>query len=107
MANICVDDVIEFLNSLLTTDREAMSALFAQRVPCNEAMANHPTVQVGQTLGRYNLSALGILNGLFGTIEDGDLVGWGKITACWEDESGLLEGFDRTEKIAGQPKEKS
>lgn len=57
--------VCEFLNSLLQVDAQAITDLWKQRVPCNRALANHPTVQVRQvTESDHSVSFLGIVNGL-------------------------------------------
>ena len=40
------DRLIAFLNSLIEIDPYAMAELLTLRVPCNQAMADHPTVQV-------------------------------------------------------------
>lgn len=38
---------VRLLNELLALDHAAVAALIAQRVPCNAALADHATVQVG------------------------------------------------------------
>jgi hypothetical protein len=58
--------ICSFLNELLEIDRPAMGAMIANRVPCNEGLADHPTVQVGKQNGGYHVGMLGILNGLCG-----------------------------------------
>jgi hypothetical protein len=68
-----------------------MLNLIDARVTCNEALADHPTIQVGQQDGSYQVGLLGILNGLFG-IND---AGWGPITAHIDSTGGTLE-FKRT-----------
>lgn len=64
--SVTIEETIALLNSALETDREAISSLIEHRVPCSDAMAEHPTIQVSpnQTVG-----LLGIINGLFGTDE--------------------------------------
>jgi hypothetical protein len=71
--SIIHDDIVDLLNELLKIDHDAIYNLFmGSKVPCNEEMANHPTVQCGiAPSGGYTLSALGILNGLFGTDNQG------------------------------------
>ena len=86
--SISVDEVIEFMNGLLKIDAEAISQLTEAQVPCNKAMADHPTVQVrAYMLPRdtasptgYSFGLLGILNGLFGVDERG----WGNISAIFD-----------------------
>lgn len=83
--SVTIYDVVSFLNQLLKTDREAVSELFHLKVKCNQALADHPAVQVSEyilengaevkTPGEYQVGLLGILNGLFGVDKDG----WGAI----------------------------
>ena len=63
--------ICDFLNVLLEVDRNAIACLIANRVPCNQALADHPTVQVGPQHGGYYVGMLGILNGLCGVKPDG------------------------------------
>lgn len=77
---VTLDEVIDYLNELIQTDCPAIAALVANRVPCNQEMADHPTVQVMQQHGGFHVGMLGILNGLFGTFEDG----WGPITFVFD-----------------------
>jgi len=82
------DAMIRYLNELVKTDPEAMCQLAETRVPCNEALANHPTVQVsaGNVVG-----LIGILNGFLGVDHDG----WGFLCAEYNDEGKLIK-FKRT-----------
>lgn len=68
---------IEVLNSALIADTKAVRNLVEHRVPCNKALADHPTIQavverVSTTSGaatlvdKYTVGMLGILNGLIG-----------------------------------------
>lgn len=99
-----VDELISFLNDLLTVDRYAVAELLTVRVPCNRAMADHPTVQVqgngaGTTFiapGSHRVGVLGLLNGYCGTIDTGERAGWGPITVVYED--GALVRFERTKE---------
>lgn len=106
------DDLIAFLNSLTAIDPVAMGELMAARVPCNEAMANHPTVQVvaggadgnvgkhaGESAvpaGEFRVGFLGILNGYAGAFDEGPRKGWGPISAVVEDD-GRVTSFRRTQ----------
>jgi len=87
-SSITSSEVVEFLNQLLEADRPAVAALIANRVPCNQVLADHPTVQVGVVHGGFSVGMLGIINGLFGTYPDG----FGCI-AAWYDENKDLVGF--------------
>ena len=88
---VSVDYVIEFLNSALKDDKEAIHNLIEQRVICNEKLADHPTIQVScKNKEQFEVGLLGILNGLFGTTEEG----LGLISAVYEDDR--LVGFKKT-----------
>lgn len=57
--------IVNYLNELLKLDYQAVFALIKCRVPCNEALINHPTVQVVEDSdGNSVFGLLGILNGL-------------------------------------------
>lgn len=77
-------DAVTLLNEALQADRAAVEALFAYRVECNENLAFHPTIQVGEY---FTLGFLGLLNGIFGINES--MTGY--ICAVYED--GKLTRF--------------
>ena len=79
--SVTVQDAVGMLNRALAADRPAIAALIANRMPCNEALADDPTIQVGRQHGGFNVGMLGILNGLFGV----DGAGWGSIAGVFED----------------------
>lgn len=85
-----IDAAIEALNSMLAADPDAMLALISHRVSCNDALADHPSCQVGGEPGAWVVGLLGVLNGIFGTDEQG----WGYISATLDDER--LLSFQRT-----------
>jgi len=89
--SIGIEDTIMFLNSLLRIDRAAVSQLVGHRVPCNDRMANHPSVQVQADPGGKNPSVgfLGVLNGMFGIDEEG----WGQIAMEIADDGNILYFF--------------
>ena len=106
---VTVDQAIEFLNELVKLDRDAMQLLIDQRVRCSEALADHYAVQVHGTVqaGFWAVGFLGVLNGLFGTINDGgSRTMWGKICAVYDEQSGILSGFQRTTPDQKQEPEK-
>lgn len=82
---VSVDDIISLLNELIELDRPAIAALIVNRVPCNSALADHPTVQCGSQHGGYHVGLLGIINGMF----DVDEQSWGPIR-CEFSECDLL-----------------
>jgi hypothetical protein len=86
-----IRSIVNGLNEMLATDRDAIEALVEYRVGCNEAMSDHPTVQVGDE----GLGMLGVINGLVGAIPSGPRKGWGYITAVYCDDGNLLR-FEAT-----------
>ena len=96
--SVTIQETIDFLNSALEVDRTAISRLFETRQPCNEQLANHPTIQISQ--GDYPLTGLlvgplGFLNGLFGVDEKG----LGPITMVVKIDGTITE-FRRTDPSA-------
>jgi len=95
--DISVDHAVEVLNEALKADAEVISRLVNQRLPCNDVLANHPTIQVAPHVvkegdfayANYEVGLLGIINGLFGV----DDKGWGFIAARFKD--GRLDGFEK------------
>jgi hypothetical protein len=90
------DDLIAFLNELPEIEGDAVADLVVARVPCNQGLADHPTVQVGASACGHEVGFLGILNGYCGTIDAGAHVGYGPITAQMED--GRIVRFERTDE---------
>jgi hypothetical protein len=68
--HLTADLIAALLNEMLVVDPAATHALLANRVPCNYALSEHPTVQVGMAVYGYtrswNVGLLGVLNGLAG-----------------------------------------
>jgi hypothetical protein len=99
------DALIAFLNAVVAIDPYAIAELLCIRVPCNRALADHPSVQVAVggdgcpityiAPGSFRVGILGILNGYCGNIDDGPLEGWGPIAAIYDE--GRLLRFERTE----------
>jgi hypothetical protein len=87
------------LNEALKIDPLAVDNIITNRVICNKAMTDHPTIQVSKTFGeRYTISVLGILNGL----SDGNQY----LVAKYDNDLGDLIGFEVAERIAINEKEK-
>ena len=86
---VTIDEVIAVLNEMIALDKPATAALVANRVPCNEALADHPTILVNAQNGGFDVGLVGVLNGLFGPP---DAQG-GPI--CYEFEDGNLVRFTR------------
>lgn len=90
---LTVDDAIDILNDIIKTDPAAVTALVNYRVPCNEALANHQTVQVRGS--NQTVSMLGLINGLFGVDEDQ----YGYIAVVIVQETGEATKFVRADKL--------
>lgn len=90
-----IEEALEVLNRIHAADPSVMPALIDHRVPCNRALADDPTVQVGRygppQSDMWEVGLLGVVNGLFGT----DDQSWGWIAAHYDDEHRLT-GFIRT-----------
>ena len=87
--SITPEDVVKVLNSAMKADRVTIQAMIFGRVTCNQAMADHPTIQVGQAGdGSFEVGILGIINGLFG-VDERD--GYGPIAAKLD--KGRVVGF--------------
>ena len=92
--SVSMDDTITYLNELIELDRPALAALIASRVPCDLALAEHPSCQVRSQYGGFYVGMIGVLNGLFG-VGAMDERGWGPMTLVFED--GNLQRVRRTD----------
>lgn len=77
---------VRILNNALKADPVAINKLFSwqNRIPCNEELAKHKTIQVNRLDGeekKWNIGLLGLLNGLFGS---NPVSGVGKIAATYD-----------------------
>jgi hypothetical protein len=61
-----VQKALNLLNEALARDPMALTQLVNARVPCNEKLTNHKTVQTGMHGGEYKVGVLGLLNGILG-----------------------------------------
>jgi len=98
--SVTVAETIQLLNEIIAIDPTVMTKLVATRIKCNDALANHPTIQCGPIgenkygeLG-YEVGFLGILNGLFGA----DEMGWGIIGAAMDETTGSILHFERIDR---------
>jgi hypothetical protein len=82
-----LNKAVEAMNQALKDDPEAIQKLLDFRVPCNEKLANHPTVQVRQEAdGTFSVGALGLLNGVLGESQ-------GRLAITLPDEGEEIQGF--------------
>lgn len=71
---ITVQELVDFLNEVLVSDRQAVTDLLAEAVIANRALAAHPTVECEKRGSRPFVSFLGLLNGVFGHDDTGGAV---------------------------------
>jgi len=92
--SVTFQEVIELLNAAIKLDPVAAHGLVEQRIPCNDALGDHPTIQVTGIDGKLSVGFLGALNGLFGADENG----WGPIAGVFDDDDGHLIRFEVASK---------
>ena len=103
---VTLDYVIDFLNELVKLDYNFTLSLIDSRLPCNNTILNHETIQVDLRKDDIPKAGfLGVLNGIFGTLQRDDKYnGCGKIMANVDREKEFLV-FYKTESAI--PKEDS
>ncbi len=80
-----MQDAVDLLNEMVLLDPFLINQLIKSRMPCNENIIEHPTIQVmvGDEVG-----LLGVLNGIFADESDDVIV------ASWKDTTAKeLIGF--------------
>lgn len=64
---ISIEQTIDMLNELVNLDRNAVLNLIINRVPCNQGIADHYSVQIQrEDDGSFSVGLMGVINGLFG-----------------------------------------
>ena len=93
-SSITVQDVCDLLNEVLKLDSDFLHAITFHREKCNEAIANHPTLQVHQYSPQDPPMAgiIGLLNGMFGIREDDGMGG----LCCEIDDNNKIIQFKPT-----------
>lgn len=83
---------LRVLNEAYAADPAAMHAMVNLRVPCNDALADHPTIQVGANQFsdalRFDVGIVGILNGIFEAATGERLA-----VSISDDGEGIVVGF--------------
>ena len=59
-----VNTFLRVLNEANLLDPNAIKALVNNRVPCNEKLAEHKTIQVNGEIGMAQVGLLGVINGI-------------------------------------------
>jgi hypothetical protein len=83
------DQIAALLNEMLAADPAATHALIANRVPCNDTLRDHPTIQVHvrNASGIFpTVGMLGVLNGVAGTVR--------RVVAVFDDDTHCLVRFE-------------
>jgi hypothetical protein len=92
---VTVDDALAVLQQIFEMDPEAIAKMLAVRVPCNERLAGHSTVQVSEDApGQFTVGVMGLLNGIFGVRTN--MAGY---LAYILEQDGRVSGFCRTDHI--------
>ena len=86
---MAAETAVEVLNELFEMDPEAADRLFNARVPCNETLADHPTVVCRPTTTGHEVGLLGVINGI---LAREDPCGSG-VAALVDPETKRLMGF--------------
>lgn len=81
-----IEEVVYTLNEAYLADPRAIKRLIGRREQCNELLADHPTVQVGEIDGGFDVSPLGLINAVVETLT-------GKRVAAKYNEEHKLLGF--------------
>lgn len=73
LRELFIDHLLGVLNRAVKADRKAIAQLLEYRVPCNQALADDPTIQVRSCceIQPYAVGLLGLLSGIAGTHDDG------------------------------------
>lgn len=77
---------VNVLNEALAADPATISALVDFRIPCNQKLADHPTIQVAGPEDKPRVGLLGIINGMVSR-QTGH-----KVAAAFDENNKLL-GF--------------
>jgi hypothetical protein len=97
---IAVEAVIELLNWIAQNDPKLANELVKHKFDCNAKIDNshlqYTTITTADGPARYEISAVNLLNSLFGTIIGGTMDGYGPI-AVYVDAAGNVLRFERTE----------
>lgn len=88
-------DAVDLLNKALELDRKAIQDLIEAHTPCNDALAQHDTIQVAIGQQRnckpsYCVGLLGMFNGLFGV----DSKGYGPVQVVFSTENKHIYRFE-------------
>lgn len=70
---------ISVLNDALARDPDAVRELVNARVPCNAALAAHPTIRAGRYGEVFRIGVLGLINGVLGDSPSGAIGAEGQV----------------------------
>jgi hypothetical protein len=90
------DFFIERLNHLVSMDSRALTDLATYRVPINNLVKAHPSIQLLRIKkGVYRLGTIGLINSIIGSIDDGPFKGQGYVSAVYDGDNIIK--FERTD----------
>lgn len=81
--------IVGLLNEMLEADPAATQALIGNRVPCNQTLGDHPTVQV-EACGNGALIFVGLLGVLNGLAEADGV----RVCSVWDTEERRIIRFE-------------
>jgi hypothetical protein len=99
-ASVTPQDVVDLLNQVVRLDPDFADSFFSMRKRCNDALADHPTIQsVADSLEPSDsmVGVLGLLNGLFGVADAGEKAGYGAVTMHCDDFTKRIYAFSLTD----------
>lgn len=92
-----IDIAVRALNDAFAADPAAMHAMLCNRVPCNQALADHPSVVVTELpmlktpSPQYAITTLGLINGVLSPLTGK------RVMSVWDDAdpaNPVLQGFE-------------
>lgn len=92
-----LETTIAVLNDAIKADQKAVTALFEQRVPCNQALVDHPTIVCQESEENPITNEVGVLGIINGILEP--LTG-SRVASRWQggdSEPSLISSFVRYE----------
>ncbi|CAL4868199.1 hypothetical protein MMA231_02474 [Asticcacaulis sp. MM231] len=80
------DSLVTFLNEALALDPEFMQAMASHRPRCNQALADHPNIQVGIARnGGFETSFVGLINGFLALQDEA------RLAVCYDETGRIIE----------------
>jgi hypothetical protein len=99
--SITPQDVVDLLNEFIKLDPHGARMFLQMKAEVNSKVKDHPSIQTDGDPRSTTVTPMGLINGLFGTYDDGKRKGWGPIYyMMMKDGSRITEaGLLRNEPI--------